>query len=224
MESSSSPVLPELGVGVVYSSALEPLIAAHPDLVDVLEVEPQTTWIETLNPEAPFLVRPDIQEHIASLPGRKLIHSVGTPVGGSVQAHAAQYPLLRESVEQFGAPWASEHLNFNLTREFFTGFFLPPRSTEAGLQAYVEAVCRLNQELGVPIAVETGVNYLKPRPDEMPDGEFIAELVDRANCGILLDLHNVYCNQRPQASQLGSRPALSMTSTRYLWQWTRSST
>jgi hypothetical protein len=49
--------------------------------------------------------------------------------------------------------------------------------------------------LGVPLAVETGVNYLRPRPDEMPDGEFMAAVAEQADCGILLDLHNVYANQ-----------------------------
>jgi hypothetical protein len=47
----------------------------------------------------------------------------------------------------------------------------------------------------VPVAVETGVNYLRPRADEIPDGHFVAELVDQAGCGILLDLHNIYANE-----------------------------
>lgn len=196
MGSGSRPMLPELGVGIIYSSALEPLLTAHPELIDVLEVEPQTTWIETHDPDAPYLVRPDVQEHIAALPGRKLVHSVGTPVGGSVQAHAAQLPLLRQTVKQLGAPWASEHLSFNLTPDFFTGFFLPPRQTDEGLTFYVEAVQQLRSQLGVPLAVETGVNYLRPRRDEIPDGEFMAALAEHADCGILLDLHNVYCNER----------------------------
>jgi hypothetical protein len=66
-----------------------------------------------------------VLEHLASLPGRKLVHSVGTPVGGSMRAHEAQLPLLREAVRALQAPWASEHLSFNLTRDFFTGFFFP---------------------------------------------------------------------------------------------------
>ena len=44
------------------------------------------------------------------------------------------------------------------------------------------------------MAFETGVNYLAPRPDEMDDGAFAAAVAERADCGILLDLHNVYTN------------------------------
>lgn len=186
--------LPELGVGMVYSSAIEPLLDRYPDAVDVLEVEPQTTWIETNDPSQPYLVREDVLDHIAKLPGRKLVHSVGTPVGGSVSAHAAQAPLLRNTVERLDSPWASEHLSFNLTPDFFTGFFLPPRQTDRGVEVYATAIGKLRSELGVPFAFETGVNYLRPRPDEIADGDFVNEVATGADCGILLDLHNVYCN------------------------------
>jgi uncharacterized protein (UPF0276 family) len=117
-------------------------------------------------------------------------------VGGSVRANAAQIPLLRQMVESLGSPWASEHLSFNLTPDHFTGFFLPPRQTDAGIEIYSRAVSDLRQGLGVPVAAETGVNYLRPRADEIPDGEFMARLAERADCGILLDLHNVYCTSR----------------------------
>jgi uncharacterized protein len=185
---------PVLGVGLIYNSGLEPLLEAHPELVDVLEVEPQTTWIETDDPDRPYLARTEVLEHLAAFPFHKLVHSVGTPVGGSVRANAAQIPLLRETIDAFGSPWASEHLSFNLTPDFFTGFFLPPRQTEAGIDVYVDAIRALRDRLGVPLAVETGVNYLRPRRDEIPDADFMAEVAERADCGILLDLHNVYCN------------------------------
>jgi len=117
-------------------------------------------------------------------------------VGGSVPGIDAQLPLLRETVRKLDAPWASEHLAFNLTPDFFTGFFLPPRQTAAGMDMYVAAIRRLADAVQVPLAIETGVNYLHPRADEIPDGEFVAELADRAGCGILLDLHNLFTNER----------------------------
>jgi uncharacterized protein (UPF0276 family) len=187
--------LPELGVGIVYFSGLESLLETHPGTVDVLELEPQTTWLERPDRPGEIVVRPEVEAYLAGLPYHKLVHSVGTPVGGSVAGIEAQLPLLRECVTMMRAPWASEHLAFNLTPDFFTGFFLPPRQTEAGLKVYEEAIRRLADALEVPFCFETGVNYLKPRSDEIPDGEFVAQLAQRAECGILLDLHNIYANQ-----------------------------
>ncbi len=194
MERSPSS-LPELGVGVIYSSGLEPLLAANTGLIDVVEIEPQTTWIENPARHGVIEARSDVDEHLASLPGRKLIHSIGTPVGGSVDALEIQLPLLQQAIRKLDAPFASEHLAFNLTPDFFTGFFLPPRQTASGIKTYKQSIERLRTALGVPLAIETGVNYFKPRSDEIPDCEFLTELVQSAGCGILLDLHNIYCNQ-----------------------------
>lgn len=97
-------------------------------------------------------------------------------------------------VVDFDAPWVSDHLSFNQTPEFATGFFLPPRQTWAGVDAVCASIEALEQALPVPIAVETGVNYLRPRLDELPDGAFVAEVVERADCCLLLDMHNAFTN------------------------------
>jgi len=194
-EASLQAELPELGVGIVYSAPLDPLFESHPDVVDVLEIEPQTMWVERPDRPGEILVRSEVNDHLASLPYAKLVHSIGTPIGGSVPGIDVQLPLLRETVRKLDAPWASEHLAFNLTPDFFTGFFLPPRQTAAGLEIYANAIERLAGAMQVPFCIETGVNYLRPRSDEIPDGEFVARLVERADCGILLDLHNVYANE-----------------------------
>jgi uncharacterized protein (UPF0276 family) len=182
------PVLPVLGVGITYSAAVEPLLEAHPGLFDVVEIEPQTTWLETRDGPEPFRVLESVLEHLARLPGRKLIHSVGTPVGGTVRPDPVQVGLLRKTIERLGAPWASDHLSFNATPEFSTGFFLPPRQTPEGVETAARAIRDLQDGLGVPIAIETGVNYLRPRPDEMPDGAFVAAVAETADCGLLVRL------------------------------------
>jgi uncharacterized protein (UPF0276 family) len=191
----SSRGLPELGVGIVYSSSLEPLIESDPGVFDVVEIEPQTTWLERPDRPGEILARSDVDDYLANLPYPKLVHSIGCPIGGSTPGPADQLSMLRDTVRRLRAPWASEHLAFNQTGEFFTGFFLPPRQTTSGIEQYCVAIERLREALGVPIAIETGVNYLRPRSDEIPDGTFVAELAHRTGCGILLDLHNIYSNE-----------------------------
>jgi hypothetical protein len=50
--------------------------------------------------------------------------------------------------------------------------------------------------MSLPFAFETGVNYLKPRRGEIPDGLFVHDVAEQADCHILLDLHNILVNQR----------------------------
>jgi uncharacterized protein len=186
------PKLPALGVGITYSSSIEPLLRSHPQLFDVLEIEPQTTWIRTPGFPAKYRSNQAVLEHLFDLPGRKLIHSVGIPVGGTRRPEPAQISLLRETIEYFDSPWASDHLSFNQTPEFATGFFLPPRQTVEGVRTVTTSIQDMQKALHVPFCVETGANYLRMRPEELPDGTFVAQVVESANCGLLLDLHNVF--------------------------------
>jgi uncharacterized protein len=188
------PSLPELGVGITYSSAIEPAFDKWPKLFDLIEFEPQTSWLETGDDVQPYRVSDAVLDHIGKLPGRKLVHSIGVPVGGTVRPQPIQLQLLCGTIAKLDSPWVSEHLSFNRTQQFSTGFFLPPRQTAEGVETAITSIRDLQKTLPVPIAVETGVNYLRSRADEMSDGAFVAAVSERTDCGILLDLHNVFAN------------------------------
>lgn len=191
--------LPVLGVGVTYCSGIEPLLASGAGLVNVLEVEPQTLWYHAQG-SGDYRLDSLLLERIAGFPCRKLVHSVGCPVGGSRPPERAQLDLIAEMARALHAPWMSEHLSFNRAAndgcEFNTGFLLPPRQTAAGAACAVENIRTMARAIPIPLAVETGVSYLRPLRDEMSDGEFVRRVTEEAGCGILLDLHNVWTNER----------------------------
>jgi len=98
------------------------------------------------------------------------------------------------------SPWVSEHLSFNkanlsgaVTR---TGMLLPPLQTQQGVECAVQSIRNYSAALNRPLAIETGVNYLRPHDFEMSDGSFIRQVAENADCGILLDLHNLWTNER----------------------------
>lgn len=197
---SSVPAsLPTLGVGVTYFTGLDPVLETDVDLVNVLEVEPQTLWYDTRQQDR-YVVDRAALERLASLPFPKLLHGVGFPVGGTAPPDRKQIPPLREMISSLGVPWISEHLSFNRARGpagvFNTGFLLPPRQTVEGVQAAIRSIRAMADDVPIPLAVETGVSYLRRRSDELPDGEFVAAVVEGADCGIVLDLHNLWTNQR----------------------------
>ena len=148
-------------MGIIYSPEIEPLVQSHGDLIQVLEVEPQTLWMQiSAEGEARYKTPDGLVNHLADLPGRKLIHSVGGPVGGSLPPAPVQLDLVRQWVDRLDAPWASEHLAFNATLEFHAGFFLAPRQTPDGVETVVNSIRRFKKAMPVPVAVETGVGDL----------------------------------------------------------------
>ena len=50
--------------------------------------------------------------------------------------------------------------------------------------------------LEVPIAVENVSSYAEFHVSEMTEWEFLTEVVERADCGILLDVNNIYVSSR----------------------------
>jgi uncharacterized protein (UPF0276 family) len=48
----------------------------------------------------------------------------------------------------------------------------------------------------VPIAVENVSSYAEYVDSEMTEWEFLNEIVERADCGILLDVNNIYVSSR----------------------------
>lgn len=187
-----------LGVGVVYSPKLAGVFDL--DLVDVLEVEPQASWQITGDLGAPLRLDANIFSDLRAMPQHKLVHSVSLPVGNSRPHDPQALELLRQSITTLGAPYASEHLSFNQfdfgAERLWAGFLLPPVQNQHSVDNAASRLDEMRRVVGVPVAFETNVNYLRPQPGEMSDGLFVQRVAEAADCGILLDLHNLLTNER----------------------------
>jgi uncharacterized protein len=187
---------PKLGVGMIFAPALRPWLARRPSALDVLELEPQTLWLADDPFDGPFRPFQAGIDWLAALPQRKLVHSVSLPLGGTRSPDPAQARLIRAAADRLDSPWVSEHLSVGGTPHRAAGFFLPPLQTEATVAIAAANIRAFADLVGRPVAVETGVAYLARQPGEMEDGAWLAAVVEAADCGILLDLHNLYCNAR----------------------------
>nr|WP_255428086.1 DUF692 family multinuclear iron-containing protein [Ramlibacter cellulosilyticus] len=127
------------------------------------------------------------------------MHGVGHPVGGTVQDPVDPWDLLHHAVRALQPAWVSEHLSFNrVGREEgirHAGFLFPPAQTAAAVRVAASNIIAYARRLGCPAAFETGVNYLRPRASDMGDGEFFAAVAQASGAGILLDVHNLWCNE-----------------------------
>lgn len=179
---------------------LVPLLDDLDDLLDVYEVEPQTYWLPTSDRLERW--RPDDAafDAIAGRGKPVLAHGVSAPVGGAALPDTAMVEQFSRSVEALGAVAASEHLASNTVvaggRVLEVGVFMPPCPTGEGVARAASAVRRYQRALDVPFSIETGVNYLRPRPGERRDSEIVRSVVELTGCGIVLDLHNLWCNER----------------------------
>jgi uncharacterized protein len=187
----------DLGVGIVALGGLDLLWSEIADLVDVVEVEPQTLWDETTSGWSP---NEDATQWLLDIDRPLLAHGVGFPVGGQCMPDPNGVALFAEHAATLGARHCSEHLSFNRAGVDgdgqHAGFLLPPRQTWSTVEAAVEHIRSYQSHLATEFLVESGVSYLRPARGELDDASFLGEIVERADCGLLLDLHNLLANQR----------------------------
>jgi uncharacterized protein (UPF0276 family) len=198
---------PRLGPGAVYLRSLERLFRSNSDLIKVAEVEPQALWTKGTAPGSLPRGSPYEMRQLSALPQRLLTHGVGYPIGGIIcdqEDHIAEFRLWTEGL---GSAWTSEHLSILEVRGVRhnqpCGFLMPPLQTDTQVELAANNIRRRAAAVSRPFAFETGVNYFVPRDCEMPDGDFFAAIAEAADCGILLDLTNLWINDRNGRAKIG---------------------
>jgi uncharacterized protein (UPF0276 family) len=176
--------LPDLGVGVGFR---------RPHVAMVLRERPAMDWFEVIS-ENFFaeggIQRRNLEELRAAYP--VVPHGVSLSIGGTDPIDRAYLRLLRGLVERVRPPWCSDHLCWTGSAGVDVHDLLPLPYTPATLGHVIERVKRVQGELGVPLALENASSYVEFRHSTIPEHEFLAVLADRADCGLLLDVNNVY--------------------------------
>ena len=184
----------DLGVGIIALGSLDHLWPGIADLIDVVEVEPQTLWLGGSGEDR--YIRAEPLNWLRSCGRPLLAHGVGFPVGGTQAPDPDGVRASARSARDLRAVHWSEHLAFNAVGDAYAGFLLPPIQTAEAVAASVSHI-RCYQELyDRPFLVETPTNYLQPVPGDLDDGAYVAAIAEQADCGIVLDLHNIWTNQR----------------------------
>ena len=78
----------------------------------------------------------------------------------------------------------------------FSHDLLPTPYTFAAAEATARRIRQAQDTLEVPVCVENVSSYAEYHASEMTEWEFLNEVVERADCGILLDVNNIYVSSR----------------------------
>lgn len=122
------------------------------------------------------------------------LHGVGLSLGSVDSLDPRHLSALAALVRDLEPGLVSEHLSWSSVGGVFTNDLLPLPFTEEALQLLVTRVRELQDRLGRQILVENTSSYLTWTGGEMEEWEFLAALATEAQCGLLLDINNVYVN------------------------------
>ena len=123
-----------------------------------------------------------------------LSHGLMLSLGGSDPFDAAALRDLRAFLDEIRAPWHSDHLCFSTVGGAVLHDLLPVPFLESEVRRIADRICRVQDALGRPMAVENVSYYMHPGAAEMTEAEFVARVCEAADCLLMLDVNNAYVN------------------------------
>ncbi|WP_437971405.1 DUF692 domain-containing protein [Sorangium sp. So ce260] len=176
--------LPDLGVGVGLRI---------PHYRHVFEHRPRVDWFEIISEN--FMVDggmpiANLERALASY--RLVQHGVSLSIGSTDPLDFDYLRRLKALLRKVRSPWVSDHLCWTGAHGINLHDLLPLPYTDEAVR-HVAARARTVQDfLEVRLALENVSSYLTFTSSRMSEWEFLSAVVEEADCGILLDVNNVY--------------------------------
>ena len=121
-----------------------------------------------------------------------VLHGVSMSLGSSDGPDEAYLKRLKALVNDIEPAWVSDHLCWTTVQKVNHHDLLPMPYTEEAIATVVRNIDRVQAVLKKHIVIENVSSYLEFDHSLMPEWEFLGEVARRSDCGILLDVNNVY--------------------------------
>ena len=132
-------------------------------------------YLERLRPHYPFA-----------------LHGVSLSIGGADPLDLDYLREVKALAQRFEAAWISDHLCWTGVDGTSLHDLMPLPYTEEALRHVVRRVGQVQEILGQRLLLENVSSYVSYAHSEMAEWEFFAEIAQRADCLLLLDVNNVY--------------------------------
>lgn len=178
-----------LGVGV----GLRPIHYAH-----FLEQRPRSVdWFEVISEnymdwDNLKLTRPRKILHQLRRDYNIALHGVSLSIGSADSLNLKYLSKLKSLIQEIEPKIVSDHLCWTGVNGENLHDLMPVPFTEDALKWIIDKTKRVQDFLGRRILLENPSSYLDFASSEMKEWEFLSELINQADCGLLLDINNVY--------------------------------
>ena len=121
-----------------------------------------------------------------------VLHGVSLSIGSTDPLDEAYLRALGALIARVEPAWVSDHLCSSGVGGHYAHDLLPLPYTEEALAHVVRRVVAVQERLGRQILIENVSSYLTYTHSTLAEWEFLGAVAERADCGLLLDVNNVY--------------------------------
>jgi uncharacterized protein (UPF0276 family) len=125
-----------------------------------------------------------------------VLHGVSLSIGATEPLNREYLAELRALAARFEPAWVSDHLCWGSYGKHYAHDLLPLPYTEEALDHVAGRIVAVQDALGRQILIENVSSYVEFAHSTMPEWEFLGAVAERADCGILLDVNNVFVSAR----------------------------
>ncbi len=183
---ADNPVIKGCGIGL------------RPQHIDrILAEKPAIPWLEILSDNylLPGSVQQDyLLEVAAHYP--LTFHGVGMSLGSTDPLNAVYFSRLQALIERVKPAWVSDHLCWTAVHGMHTHDLIPLPYTDATVRHVAARIREAQERLECTLVIENVSSYLQYRQSALSEWEFLSAVSDAADCGILLDVNNIYVSAR----------------------------
>jgi hypothetical protein len=164
-----------------------------PHYQHILEKKPVVDWFEIISENymidggRPLAILDSILEQY-----KVVQHGVSLYFGSTQPLNREHLKRLKQLVRRTGTPWLSDHLCWGSVDGRYTHDLLPLPYTWEAARVAAENIRLVQDFVEVPVVLENVSSYAEFHDSQMTEWEFLTEVVERADCGILLDVNNIY--------------------------------
>jgi uncharacterized protein len=123
-------------------------------------------------------------------------HGVSMYFGSAEPLNREHLRRLKTLVKRTKTPWLTDHLCWGSVDGTYSHDLLPMPYTFEAAKRTAQKIREARDFLEVPIAVENVSSYAEFHVSEMTEWEFLTEVAEDADCGILLDVNNIYVSSQ----------------------------
>lgn len=181
----------ELGIGIGW----------RPEIADAVEGLPGLDWVEVVAENVCPGHLPASLTRLRSRGIKIVPHGVSLGLGGADRPSQQKLGNLAERAVALDSPLVTEHIAFvraggvlTASPQLEAGHLLPVPRTWDALEVLCENVRIAQDLLPVPLALENIAALISWPDEELTEGQFLAELVERTGVGLLIDVANLHTN------------------------------
>jgi uncharacterized protein (UPF0276 family) len=180
--------LPNLGVGIGFRPNLRTDIFLNREKIDFLEIT-SDHYID-----APKNKLEELELLAANFP--LIPHSLELSLGSAEGIDSDYLEKVAEVVETVRPAWFSDHICFTHSGGIKIGHLAPVPFTDEALGVFVRNIEKVKKRIATPLILENITYNIQYPSSEMSETAFIRKLLGQTDCGLLLDVTNLYINSK----------------------------